>query len=161
MVGSVVPMGLLRVCVRRLALTVFRLLPTWLRIAIVAVVAPSFTVGAIVVLRRDEQILLLRQRHHPAWTLPGGLMKRGEVPAACVRREVREELGVELPIADVPASILVEGTRIDVVFVADWPYGEAPVVPHDVEVLEGRWFSRSALPALTGPTVRALAAVLP
>ncbi|MDQ1700896.1 MAG: 8-oxo-dGTP diphosphatase [Frankiaceae bacterium] len=158
--GSVVRMGLLRDTVLRFALTVFRLLPRRLRIIIVSVIAPSFTVGAIVVLRRGESVLLLRQRHHPAWTLPGGLMKRGEAPSACVRREVREELGVDVAIPDVPAAVLVEGSRIDVVFVTDWLYGDSPVVPHDVEVLEGRWFARSALPMLTGPTVRALAAVL-
>jgi ADP-ribose pyrophosphatase YjhB (NUDIX family) len=153
-------MGLLLMSTRRFALTVFRVLPRRLRIIIVSVIAPSFTVGAIVVLRRGEQFLLLRQRHHSAWSLPGGLLARGEVPSACVAREVREELGVSVTVPSTPAAILVEGTRIDVVFVTDWLYGDEPIVPHDIEVLEGRWFSRSALPPITGPTVRALAAVL-
>jgi len=153
-------MGLLLTAARRVALTVFRVLPRRLRIIIVSVIAPSFTVGALVVLRRGDQVLLLRQRHHSAWSLPGGLLARGEAPSVCVSREVREELGVSVTVPSAPAAVLVEGTRIDVVFVTDWLYGEDPVVPHDIEVLEGRWFTRSTLPAITGPTVRALAAVL-
>ncbi|MCU1677192.1 MAG: hydrolase [Frankiales bacterium] len=152
-------MGLLLVPARRLALTVFRLLPTRLRIIAVALIAPRFTVGAIVVLRRGDEILLLRQRHHSAWTLPGGLMKRGEAPDACIVREVREELGVTVTVPGAPAAVLVEGTRIDVVFLVDWVYGDAAVVPHDVEVLEGRWFPPAALPAITRATVGALQAV--
>ena len=145
---------------RRFALTIFRLLPTRLRIIIVSVIAPSFTVGALVVLTRGDEVLLLRQRHHSAWSLPGGLLGRGEAPAVCVVREVREELGVAVSVPALPAAVLVEGTRIDIVFITDWVYGDDAVVPHDVEVLEGRWFTRATLPPITGPTVRALAAAL-
>ena len=42
-------------------------------------------------------VLLLRHSYGPqVWALPGGGMKRGEDPEKCVRREVKEELGVML-----------------------------------------------------------------
>jgi ADP-ribose pyrophosphatase YjhB (NUDIX family) len=142
---------------RRTALTAFGRLPRRLRIIIVSLIAPRFTVGALVVLHRGDELLLLRQRHHEAWAFPGGLLARGESPSACVARELLEELGVAIEVPEAPAAVLVEGTRIDIVFTCHWPYGDDAVVPHDVEVIEGRWFRRPDLPPLTGPTSRALA----
>jgi ADP-ribose pyrophosphatase YjhB (NUDIX family) len=149
-------MGLLMIG-RRTALTAFGLLPRRLRIIIVALIAPRFTVGALVVLHRGDEMLLLRQRHHDAWAFPGGLLARGESPSACVARELLEELGVVIEVPAAPLAVLVEGTRIDIVFRTDWPYGGDAVVPHDVEVIEGRWFRHGDLPPMTGPARRALA----
>lgn len=137
------------------------MLPTRLRIIAVAIISPNFTAGSIVVLTRGDEILLLRQRHHPAWSLPGGLLDAGEAPSLCVMREVKEELGVDIVVDARPAAVLVEGRRIDIVFTAPWPYESRAVVPRDDEVLEGRWFRADALPSITGPTRRALAAVGP
>lgn len=48
---------------------------------------------------RDE-ILLCQLTYKQAWDLPGGVVDDAESPAACLEREVREELGVELPARD-------------------------------------------------------------
>ncbi len=52
---------------------------------------------AIVGITRDQQVLLLRQSHHPIGKtllgLPAGTLEPGETAEACARREFEEETG--------------------------------------------------------------------
>ena len=52
---------------------------------------------SVIVTNLGGDVLLLRHSYGPAvWSLPGGGLGRGEDPLEAARREVREELGVEL-----------------------------------------------------------------
>lgn len=56
---------------------------------------PELAVGAVV--RRDDDLLLIRRGREPAageWSIPGGRVRRGELMAAAVVRELREETGL-------------------------------------------------------------------
>lgn len=67
---------------------------------------PTIAVGAICV--RDGQLLLIRRRNDPArgrWSLPGGRVEAGELLADALKREVREETGLEISVGDL-AGIL-------------------------------------------------------
>jgi 8-oxo-dGTP diphosphatase len=44
------------------------------------------------------RIMLVRPSYKPALDIPGGYVERDESPLAACRREVREELGIALPI---------------------------------------------------------------
>ncbi len=60
----------------------------------------ALVVSAILV---DNGRLLTAQRSHPPalagkWELPGGKVEEGEVPLEALRRELREELGIEIDI---------------------------------------------------------------
>jgi ADP-ribose pyrophosphatase YjhB (NUDIX family) len=106
-------------------------------------------------------VLLLRERHHDGWGLPGGLLRRRERPVDAVRRELVEE--VDLAVAEAafgPPLVVVDPTahRVDVVFVADVPDG-TDAVAQEPEVLEARWFTISELPELFEPTADALRTV--
>lgn len=60
--------------------------------------APIVGVGAVV-LDADERILLVRRGHEPLmgeWSIPGGALELGERLEEGVRREVREETGLEV-----------------------------------------------------------------
>ena len=65
---------------------------------------PHKQVGAgLVVNRRGE--LLIAQRHEKTmlgglWEFPGGKQEPGETMPACIQRELREELGVEVGVGD-------------------------------------------------------------
>jgi 8-oxo-dGTP diphosphatase len=45
---------------------------------------------------RGGRILLVNPVYKPGWDLPGGMAESNESPAACLQREVREELGLNL-----------------------------------------------------------------
>ncbi|WP_327292498.1 NUDIX hydrolase [Streptomyces sp. NBC_01198] len=55
------------------------------------------TVAAGVLLFDDaDRVLLVDPTYKPGWEFPGGVVERGESPARAGRREVAEELGIEL-----------------------------------------------------------------
>jgi ADP-ribose pyrophosphatase YjhB (NUDIX family) len=51
---------------------------------------------AAVVLDERRRALVIRRRDNGAWQLPGGVLERDETIAAGLRREVREETGLEV-----------------------------------------------------------------
>lgn len=48
----------------------------------------------------NGRVLLLRTSYKDEWEIPGGLAEAGEGPVDTVRREVTEELGIEMPVGD-------------------------------------------------------------
>ena len=62
---------------------------------------PRKRVGADVLIRDPGgRLLLVDPRYKPDWDLPGGMAEANEPPHQAARREVREELGIDLPIGD-------------------------------------------------------------
>ncbi len=54
-------------------------------------------IGADCIIIVDEQVVLVRRRYEPGgWALPGGLVEEGETVESTVRREMKEETGLEL-----------------------------------------------------------------
>ena len=124
---------------RRTALKAFGRLPRGLRRRIVRYAMPRYTVGCLAVLRDRDRFLILRQWHRPGWTLPGGLLHRGELPGDGLRRELHEELGVDLT-PGTPAATLVDpmARRVDLIFAFDLAPGTA-VTPRSDEIEQARW----------------------
>src|SRR5207237_10410221 len=99
-------------------LQVFRRLPRRMRIAVTHLTAPTFTVGAICVIERsDGRVLLVRHSYRRRWGFPGGLIARGETPAAAARREAMEEVGLAIEIVGEPTVVVdPKPRRVDVIF---------------------------------------------
>jgi len=142
---------------------VFGAMPSWLRLLAVRVGTPSFTAGAVLVLRRpDGRVLLVLQRHTGAWALPGGLLRRREDAVDGLVREVAEEVGVRLDPEELPvprAVVDARARRIDLVFPLDAPDDRDAHVAAEDEVRRIGWFRLDDLPELTEPTPAILAAV--
>jgi 8-oxo-dGTP pyrophosphatase MutT (NUDIX family) len=141
----------------------FRRMPAPLRRAAVHAGAPSYTVGAVAVLRRpDGCLLLVDQRHSDGWALPGGLLRRGESAAAAVAREVGEEVGVVLDPAALPvpqAVVTASVRRVDVVFSVDVDADVRAQQEDDAEVKRIGWYPLDGLPSLSRPTGEILRAL--
>ena len=115
---------------------------------------------SVIVTNLGGDVLLLRHSYGPAvWSLPGGGLGRGEDPLEAARREVREELGVEL-------------ARIEPVGTLEEMLSGSPHTAHlftgvcdrqprpDLrEVTEARFFPSHSLPEPLGTTTRARIAV--
>ncbi|MCU1344261.1 MAG: hydrolase [Acidimicrobiia bacterium] len=141
------------------ALWSFGRLPGPLKVRLVRLGSPSFTFGAMVCIERDGSLLLTRSPHHRGWTVPGGLLKRGEDPADGARREIFEELGVRV-VLDGPPAYVVDAARqvCDVVFQGRLAEGDEPSAT-SYEVSECRWFRLDQLPPLHQYSSRALTAL--
>jgi 8-oxo-dGTP diphosphatase len=123
-------------------------------------VAPTFSVGAMCIIERaDGRVLFIRHLYRPRWGVPGGLLERRETPTDAARREVREEVGLEVELIGEPAvNVDADPRRIDIVFRAR-PVNDADadrVRPSSVEVLEARWFLPTELPELQFETAQAI-----
>lgn len=67
---------------------------------------PICGVGAII--KQGEQVLLIRRGKAPRlgeWSIPGGAVELGETLHEAIRREVREECGIEIEIERVADAI--------------------------------------------------------
>jgi len=132
-------------------------------------------VAALIV--TDRGLLLVRQRRldRTYWLLPGGGVKFGESLAQALRRELLEELRLEIepgrPLALVEA-ISGDMARyakhvVHVIVQATLNDATAPVrLGEDPAVLEARYFTREALHELTvrpsiGPFLEACCEALP
>ena len=95
---------------------------------------------AAVILRVGPSIVLVQRAIAPRigdWCLPGGFVQRGETFAAAAARELFEETGISVPIANFmylsEAAVLEAGVNL-VFFVAFWPDGKPlPRIVHDNE----------------------------
>ena len=106
-----------------------------------------FTVTAGAVIFNDQkQVLLLKHRFRAGsgWGLPGGFLERGEQPIDALRRELREEIGLELEDVEVfAARSFKKPKQVEVLFRAR---ANAKVKPLTMEVERAEWFPLSSLP---------------
>lgn len=139
----------------------FKRLPRSARVFVVRRVTPSFHVGSICVVERaDGHLLLVRQSYRRGgWGFPGGLLRRGEEPADAARRELSEELGIDVELQGQPVVVVDAGARrVDVIFTArlaeesDQPERTA----HSPEITDARWFPPDGLPSLLPEATSAL-----
>ena len=109
-----------------------------------------FTVTAGAVIFNDQKrVLLLKHRFRAGsgWGLPGGFLERGEQPVEALRRELREEIGLELEDVEIFASRSFEKPKqIEILFRARGNVSEANVKPLTMEVERAEWFSIELLP---------------
>jgi ADP-ribose pyrophosphatase YjhB (NUDIX family) len=163
-------MSRLSAALRRRALAatypVFYRLPHRMRMWLVRRVAPTYTVGAVVLVRDADadgtgRLLLLRQPPGRGWSLPAGLLARGESPVEGALRELAEESGIALASEDLRAAVpnaMVHhrGRWVDMVFEAAVPAATTQLRVDGAEVWEAAWHDLAALPPLTDPTARLL-----
>ncbi|MFP5345760.1 MAG: NUDIX hydrolase [Actinomycetes bacterium] len=140
------------------ALLAFRRLPAPVRRSLVRMGTPGYTVGAVCVVEHEGRMLFLRQPHRHGWSLPGGLLKRGENAAAGVEREVYEETGLRIKVGrPVLTEVHPRVRRVDVIFRVATE--SRPDVRVGGEAKDYRWWRPDELPGADDSTRDILAAL--
>lgn len=113
------------------------------------VIYPRLSPAILALITRGNRILLARNAAFTSgvFSLIAGFLEPGESFEACVRREVREELGLEVD------NIVYQGSQpwpfpdsLMVGFQATWKSGE--IRPDGVEIVEAGWFGPDQHPPL-------------
>jgi 8-oxo-dGTP diphosphatase len=119
---------------------------------------PSYPlVGVGGLIHSKGKVLMIKRRFDPnkgKWSLPGGLVELGEAPQEAAKREVREELGLEVAVEkllQVANEVIRDDQgRIKYHFIlVDYlmsPLGDRIVLNDESE--EFAWFEPSAVAAL-------------
>ena len=116
-----------------------------MRFRIVRATQKKFTVSvAVVIVNENEKILLLNHvlRSDSGWGIPGGFMQSGEQPEAAVKREIREETGLELKNIKL-LGMRTTNRHIEFLYRAS-PVGTARV--RSLEINELGWFKINEMP---------------
>ena len=126
----------------------WRRLPGSIRRRLVRTGQRRFTVTAGAIIFDDEgRVLLLEHVFRPdgGWGIPGGFLSKGEQPEAALRREMREEIGVELDQVEILFARTLPRTRqIEIYFRAR---AMGTPRPCSFEIRTAEWFKIDNLPA--------------
>lgn len=145
---------------------VFYRIPLKWRSRLVKLATAKYVLGAVVLIFDSEasnpdRLLILRQPPGRGWTLPAGLLEKGETPIAAALREAAEETGIVIDEKAVePATpnavVHTKGRWVDMVFIARVPASTTELFVDGAEVWEAAWHPVDALPKLTPATARLL-----
>ena len=108
---------------------------------------PRFAVTAgAVILDNAGRVLLLKHRFRPGtgWGMPGGFMQEGEQPEEALRRELREEVGLEVENLELLITRAFKVPRqVEIVFTAR-AIGDTNELNYEIQ--KAAWFFPDELP---------------
>jgi predicted RNase H-like nuclease/ADP-ribose pyrophosphatase YjhB (NUDIX family) len=117
---------------------------------------PLWLPGVTAVVRRGDQVLLVKRADNGRWTPVTGIAEPGEEPAVTAAREAMEETGVRIRVDRLAmTSVHPEVTHdngdraayLDLTFACTWLEGEAHVA--DDESSDVRWWPLDSLPSMS------------
>jgi 8-oxo-dGTP diphosphatase len=121
---------------------------------------PRFTVTAGAVIEDERgRVLLLHHvfRKGSGWGIPGGFLTKGEQPEEALRRELREEVRMELESAEVViVRTLARPRQVEIIFRCRARADAIPRERQSAEVDRAGWFARDSLPQGLTPDQRRL-----
>jgi 8-oxo-dGTP pyrophosphatase MutT (NUDIX family) len=116
--------------------------------------------GVKCVLTDGAQVLLVRHTYGDReWDLPGGSVRRGELPVNAARREMKEELGLTIEDWSSLGRMLARmHHRRDTLHCFQAELDDPSITMHPGELAAVKWFSRRQLPHDLGVNVRRILA---
>jgi 8-oxo-dGTP pyrophosphatase MutT (NUDIX family) len=107
----------------------------------------------------EEGVVFVRhtygERH--VWELPGGGLRRGEAPEAAIRREMHEELGIDLADLRVIGDLEIEGHHKRTMLHCFEARAASPGLRiAEAEIAEARWVAAATPPRPLGQHAAAI-----
>lgn len=106
-----------------------------------------FTVTAGALIFNDAgHVLILKHRFRAGtgWGIPGGFLEAGEQPEEALRRELREEIGLQPDEVEIFTTRTFKKPRqVEILFLCR---ANTEVKPQTMEVERAEWFSVNSLP---------------
>lgn len=126
---------------------IWRKIPKQIRRFGVLLTQPRFTVTAgIIVTDKENRVLLLHHRFRggSGWGLPGGFLNPREAPEIAIRRELVEEIGLEVENLQFAfARTLHKYQQVEIYF-RGTPKNK--IGQNNIEITCAEWFSLNSLP---------------
>ncbi len=139
---------------------VWRGSPRLVRRAGVWLTQPRFTVTAGAVVSDERgRVLLLRHvlRKGSGWGMPGGFLVAGEQPEEAIRRELREETGLELDSVELAfVRSLGHVRQVEIIFRCRMRAAALEGLEKGFEIDRAEWFDLRGLPPGLGADQRRL-----
>jgi 8-oxo-dGTP diphosphatase len=115
---------------------------------------PTKVIGVAVIWNEQGQILIDRRRLEGSmgglWEFPGGKVEFGETIQQCIRREIYEELGIEISVGEHLITIDHEYTEYQVTLLV-YNCTHLRGIPQAIECSEIRWVNLDELDKFTFP----------
>jgi 8-oxo-dGTP diphosphatase len=124
---------------------IWRISPQIFRAYFVRFTQNTFTVSVGAIVTNDEgKVLLLDHVLRPGsgWGVPGGFINHGEQPAEAVKREICEEIGLEIESIELVRVRTIK-RHVEILFRAK-AHGEGKI--KSLEIKEVRWVSPDEMP---------------
>jgi 8-oxo-dGTP diphosphatase len=135
--------------------TIWRKLPSRIRAKIIRVTQRKFTASVAAVIENENgEVLLLDHVLRPAsgWGIPGGFLGFSEQPIEALRRELREETGIELNDVKI-FRVRTINRHLEILFRAK-TVGKPAVKSREINQVG--WFRVDALPAKMNQTQKTI-----
>jgi 8-oxo-dGTP diphosphatase len=133
---------------QKLIAKLWRALPSRVRRWSMRATQTRFTVTAGAVIFNDEgHVLLLKHsfRAGSGWGIPGGFLEAGEHPEQALRRELHEEIGLDVRQVEIfTARSFKRPQQVEILFRCR---ANGAVKPQTIEIEQAQWFSVHSLPA--------------
>jgi len=115
-------------------------------------VYPRISPCVIVAVLNEDKILLIRSKHFKVdfYTVISGFVESGETLEECLRREVKEEVGIEVKnISYFGSQPWPFPDSLMIAFTAEYDSGDITI--DEEEIVDARWFTAGELLDLPGP----------
>lgn len=107
------------------------------------------------ILYSENEILLVLQKNNKKWTLPGGGIEKSENPKNCVRREIKEELGVDLESIKKIGKWSTDYRGFDeIIYYFKSEVNKNNIFINDDEINKFKWVSLDNISENTGKSVK-------